>query len=139
MTKPYSRQNKQRQTKSLKPSKHIKTGFTALQKTLALIGSILSIIVASITINNALNANKSKMPTNESSTTVIQPNQAGTDTTNQAPLTNPQESSATEEQTEEPATSSSAESSSYSTTDPNPQTSQIETTTATTETDKLAD
>ncbi|WP_373995543.1 DUF6556 family protein, partial [Streptococcus agalactiae] len=53
MSKGYSRQQK-KSTKintdsTQSPAKHIKTGFSALQKTIALVGSVLSIIVASIT------------------------------------------------------------------------------------------
>ena len=54
MSQHYSRRQKSsKKDKEQAPSKHIKKGFSALQKTIALIGSILSIIVASITINNA--------------------------------------------------------------------------------------
>lgn len=58
MSKGYSRQQK-KSTKTntdstQSPAKHIKTGFSALQKTIALVGSVLSIIVASITITNAI-------------------------------------------------------------------------------------
>ncbi|MGT2926325.1 DUF6556 family protein [Streptococcus cuniculipharyngis] len=67
MTSQYSRKAKKDRKSATPPTVHIKTGFSALQKTIALIGSILSIIVASITINNALN-NKNKVePTNEPS------------------------------------------------------------------------
>ena len=38
----------------------VKKGFSALQKTIAFVGSILSVIIASFTINNNLNNNKTK-------------------------------------------------------------------------------
>ena len=47
----YSRSNKNKTKSSKKPTKqHIKTGLSAFQKTIATIASILSIIIASITI-----------------------------------------------------------------------------------------
>lgn len=70
MTSKYSRQNKYQQ-KKVEPTKHIKTGFSALQKTIALIGSILSIIVASLTINNALNKQNKTEASETKTTTVI--------------------------------------------------------------------
>ncbi|HGY5359203.1 TPA: DUF6556 family protein [Streptococcus pyogenes] len=48
MSSRYSRQQKPRKSGGV-PTEHIKTGFTAFQKSIALIGSILSIIVATIT------------------------------------------------------------------------------------------
>ncbi|EHI69730.1 DUF6556 family protein [Streptococcus ictaluri] len=54
MSSQYSRQQKPKKT-SVDPKKHLQTGFTALQKSIALIGSILSIVVATITITRALN------------------------------------------------------------------------------------
>lgn len=58
MNSHYSRKNKPQSKKTVAvPTKHIKTGFTALQKTIALIGSILSIIVATITITKVLHPN----------------------------------------------------------------------------------
>lgn len=53
MSSHYSRQQKPRKSGGV-PTQHIKTGFTAFQKSIALIGSILSIIVATITITRAL-------------------------------------------------------------------------------------
>ncbi|VHC76441.1 TBC1 domain family member 8B [Streptococcus pyogenes] len=53
MSSRYSRQQKPRKSGGV-PTEHIKTGFTAFQKSIALIGSILSIIVATITISRAL-------------------------------------------------------------------------------------
>lgn len=38
----------------------VKKGFSALQKTIAFVGSILSVIIASFTINNNLNSNKTQ-------------------------------------------------------------------------------
>ena len=70
----YSRKNKHQNEQ--KPSRkttshHIKKGFSALQKTIATIASILSIIIASLTIMNLLNNNyiKSKSDTSNSTTT----------------------------------------------------------------------
>lgn len=57
MTSQYSRKNK-RPSKPEIPTKHIKAGLTTLQKTIALVGSILSIIVATITITRALHPEK---------------------------------------------------------------------------------
>ena len=72
MSQHYSRRQKSsKKDKEQAPSKHIKKGFSALQKTIALIGSILSIIVASITINNALKGSSSQKPTDKSTTTVV--------------------------------------------------------------------
>ncbi|AUW96695.1 DUF6556 family protein [Streptococcus pluranimalium] len=76
MSQQYSRKSKQTgQKEKRRPTEHIKYGLTAFQKTLALVGSILSIIVASITITNYLH---SKGTTNEdkspSSTIVIENN-----------------------------------------------------------------
>ncbi|TWT12095.1 DUF6556 family protein [Streptococcus sp. sy004] len=96
MTTQYSRKEKQRHAKTIEPTKHIKTGFTALQKTLALIGSVLSIIVASITINNALNANKTKPETEQTTTTVIQSNPDNTDYNSQVIPNNNQATTSTE-------------------------------------------
>jgi len=49
----YSRSNKNKTKSSKKPTKqHIKTGLSAFQKTIATVASILSIIIASITIMN---------------------------------------------------------------------------------------
>lgn len=74
MSSNYSRQNKSTTKKLPKPAKHLKTGLTAFQKTLAFIGSILSIVVASITISRALHPEsnqKSKDPTPQSTSTII--------------------------------------------------------------------
>ena len=72
MPQHYSRREHletKKEEKSATPTKHIKTGFSALQKTVALVGSILSIIVASITINNALNSSSSSKTKHKSTTT----------------------------------------------------------------------
>lgn len=45
MPSHYSRQDKSRSQNTIRPTKHIKTGLTAFQKSIAFIGSILSIIV----------------------------------------------------------------------------------------------
>ncbi|WP_353889196.1 DUF6556 family protein, partial [uncultured Streptococcus sp.] len=55
MSQHYSRRQKSsKKDKEQAPSNHIKKAFSALQKKIALKGYILTIIVASITINNAL-------------------------------------------------------------------------------------
>lgn len=41
-------------------TERVKKGFSALQKTIAFVGSILSVIIASFTINNNLNSNKTQ-------------------------------------------------------------------------------
>ena len=59
----YSRQNKKSNKDSQetgKASHHIKKGLSAFQKTLTLIGSMLGIITATITINNAMKSNEQK-------------------------------------------------------------------------------
>ena len=73
MSQKYSRRQKSssKNDKSAAPTKHIKTGFSALQKTVALIGSILSIIVASITISNALKGSNSKTTDKSTTTTTV--------------------------------------------------------------------
>ena len=59
----YSRSNKNKTKSSKKPTKqHIKTGLSAFQKTIATIASILSIIIASITIMN-LTSHKDEIQT----------------------------------------------------------------------------
>ena len=72
MSQHYSRRQKSStEDKEPTPAKHIKKGFSAFQKTVALIGSILSIIVASITITNALKGSSATKPTDKSTTTVV--------------------------------------------------------------------
>ena len=59
----YSRQNKETnkdRQETGKASHHIKKGLSAFQKTLTLIGSMLGIITASITISNAMKSNEQK-------------------------------------------------------------------------------
>ena len=59
----YSRQNKKTKKDSQesgKASHHIKKGLSAFQKTLTLIGSMLGIITATITISNAMKSNEQK-------------------------------------------------------------------------------
>lgn len=59
----YSRQNKKSNKDSQetgKASHHIKKGLSAFQKTLTLIGSMLGIITATITISNAMKSNEQK-------------------------------------------------------------------------------
>lgn len=72
MSSHYSRQQKPKKSASI-PTKHIKTGFTALQKTIALVGSVLSIVVATITINRALQPSNEqpKSDSSPSSTSTI--------------------------------------------------------------------
>ena len=59
----YSRQNKKTNKDSQetgKASHHIKKGLSAFQKTLTLIGSMLGIITATITISNSMKSNEQK-------------------------------------------------------------------------------
>ena len=71
MSQHYSRRQKSStEDKEPTPAKHIKR-FFSLSKTVALIGSILSIIVASITITNALKGSSATKPTDKSTTTVV--------------------------------------------------------------------
>ena len=59
----YSRQSKRSNKDSQetgKASHHIKKGLSAFQKTLTLIGSMLGIITATITISNAMKSNEQK-------------------------------------------------------------------------------
>ena len=59
----YSRQNKETNKDSQetgKASHHIKKGLSAFQKTLTLIGSMLGIITATITISHAMKSNEQK-------------------------------------------------------------------------------
>lgn len=78
MSQNYSRQSKQKPPKERRrPTEHIKTGLTAFQKTLALVGSILSIIVASITITNYLNSRHSDQEDKSPSSTIVIENNGG--------------------------------------------------------------
>ena len=66
----YSRSNKNKTKSSKKPTKqHIKTGLSAFQKTIATVASILSIIIASITIMNLTGHKDEKSKTDTSSST----------------------------------------------------------------------
>lgn len=67
----------------LVPVKQIKTGFSALQKTIALVGSIMSILVATITINRYLNENSSPKTEDKPAETkvIYQNNDIGNQTT----------------------------------------------------------
>lgn len=60
---------KQKKDSQLVPVKQIQTGFSALQKTIALVGSIMSILVATITINRYLN--ETSTPKSDEKTTEI--------------------------------------------------------------------
>ncbi|MGT2887460.1 hypothetical protein N1496_01500 [Streptococcus didelphis] len=74
MTSQYSRKNKTKDSNKAVPTEHIKTGLTALQKTVALVGSILSIIVATITITRALhpeNGSKKEDSNTKTSSTIV--------------------------------------------------------------------
>lgn len=72
MSQSYSRKSKQRtSTERRRPSEHLKSGLTAFQKTLAFIGSILSIVVATITITNYVNGKKANTDVKSPSSTVI--------------------------------------------------------------------
>ena len=98
-------------------TEHIKKGFTAFQKTIATIGSILGLITATITIMNALDKNKKEEPTTPQQTTVIREIQkeAPTDTNSPTQKQTPnqdvpqkeetQPSSSKEEKTKEDGTS----------------------------------
>lgn len=75
MSQKYSRHQKH-QKKIKKPRvEHLSTGVSALQKTIAIIGGMLGIITASITILTFVNNNKSKDEP-QTPTTVIQAPQA---------------------------------------------------------------
>lgn len=103
MSSQYSRKNKSTASKNtLSPGKHIKTGLTALQKTLALVGSILSIIVATITISKVLHPEtESKKDNSDSPTSTIvkiiekdsSKQDSNTDTSSSSSSAIPQESS----------------------------------------------
>lgn len=71
----YSRQHKKTNKDSQetgKASHHIKKGLSAFQKTLTLIGSMLGIITATITISNAMKSNEQKkVDTSPSTQTTI--------------------------------------------------------------------
>lgn len=71
----YSRQNKHTNKDSQETDKaggHLKKGLSAFQKTLTLIGSMLGIITATITIMNAMKSNEQKKSdTGSTQTTII--------------------------------------------------------------------
>ena len=71
----YSRQNKHTNKDSQETGKaggHLKKGLSAFQKTLTLIGSMLGIITATITIMNAMKSNEQKKSdTGSTQTTII--------------------------------------------------------------------
>lgn len=72
MSQSYSRKSKQAtSTERRRPSEHLKSGLTAFQKTLAFIGSILSIVVATITITNYVNGKKTNTDVKSPTSTVI--------------------------------------------------------------------
>ena len=63
MSENYSRRNhtsNEESKSSPKVTEHVSKGFTAFQKVLTAVGTILSIIVASITIMNFTSSNKDK-------------------------------------------------------------------------------
>ncbi|MFI3887276.1 DUF6556 family protein [Streptococcus parauberis] len=73
MSSNYSRKAKTPNKKSV-PTKHIVTGLSALQKTIALVGGILSIIVATITIMRTLHpedTNNKDNSADHSSSTIV--------------------------------------------------------------------
>lgn len=75
MSNQYSRSQKpnksSEKSKSRKrPKEHLKTGLTAFQTTVAIVGSCLGIITAIITINNFMN-NQSKPKADDTKTTII--------------------------------------------------------------------
>lgn len=126
MSKGYSRQQK-KSTKTntdstQSPAKHIKTGFSALQKTIALVGSVLSIIVASITITNAINNHKDSSKTDSSTSKTVIIRESGQNSSNQV-STEKDETRASYSQTLENSSASSTPSSSSNSAANNDQTS----------------
>lgn len=107
MSENYSRRN---QSKTVKPtSKHLQSGFTALQKTLALVGSILSIIVASLTISKAFNHSSEESKTSQTSgstTIIVQKEQSSSNS--QTTTENQSSNSASEYDNSDPEDSSSS-------------------------------
>ncbi|HEQ9474948.1 TPA: hypothetical protein VIO66_001082 [Streptococcus pyogenes] len=116
MSSHYSRQQKPRKSGGV-PTEHIKTGFTAFQKSIALIGSILSIIVATITITRALHPVPDKTSNDtpkESSNTIVKiiekessqgnQNHTGTSTTLPSSSTAPSHNETTPTAPETPST-----------------------------------
>lgn len=89
----YSRQNKKTNKDSQetgKASHHIKKGLSAFQKTLTLIGSMLGIITATITISNAMKSNEQKKADTSpvTQTTIIKEIQKESPTQSNAPAQN---------------------------------------------------
>ena len=75
MANNYSRRQqptkKTKGTSRKRPTEHIKTGFSALQKSVAIIAGILGIITALITINNYRNSSHNDKKDSTSKTTII--------------------------------------------------------------------
>ncbi|WP_438477693.1 DUF6556 family protein [Streptococcus pluranimalium] len=94
MSQQYSRKSKQTgQKEKRRPTEHIKYGLTAFQKTLALVGSILSIIVASITITNYLHSKGTSNEDKSSSSTIVIENNGGQGASNATDTENSSNSS----------------------------------------------
>ncbi|MEW4353942.1 DUF6556 family protein [Streptococcus pneumoniae] len=119
----YSRKQKKTETKILPKKQHIEKGFTTLQKTIALIGSILSLITASITIHNAFNKDKEKdtsssEPKVEQQTVIREIEKeipvSNTETTTQETATSSSDESSAETETSSPFSSSETPASSSS-------------------------
>ena len=113
----YSRKEKVKSQPSA--TEHVKTGFTALQKTVALIGSILSIVVASLTINNALNNSKDKDKADNDTpkTTIIQ--KESNQTADQDKVTTNQTPAASESKEEDTTSSDTSKTADQTTTKEN--------------------
>lgn len=112
MSQRYSRKAKQTaSTPKRRPTEHLKRGLTAFQKTLAFVGSILSVVVATITITNYVNSKKGTTDDKTSPSTIIIHSNNG-----QAESTNTSQSENTDsyqtDQTNETNTNSSSEASS---------------------------
>ena len=114
MSENYSRRNhtsNEESKSSPKVTEHVSKGFTAFQKVLTAVGTILSIIVASITIMNFTSSNKDKDTSDSSanqSTVVIK---EGNNKTQESSVASSSYGNATDSETE---TSSQAGNNTYS-------------------------
>ena len=114
MSENYSRRNhtsNEESKSSPKVTEHVSKGFTAFQKVLTAVGTILSIIVASITIMNFTSSNKDKDTSDSSanqSTVVIK---EGNNKTQDSSAASSSYGNATDSETE---TSSQAGNNTYS-------------------------
>ena len=73
-----------------RPTEHIKTGFSALQKTVAITAGILGIITALITINNYRNGNSNKKDTTSKTTIIKEKEVDNSDASNNSNANNAQ-------------------------------------------------